>query len=107
VWPMVGITRDQGLKETGLICRRGLAPQAPVVTYRLHSSTIAFYSHRRYVEVEKRQPEVARALLTDHPGSWLLTHQRYLPDLSGADLEIIAWRRQYVLARPRPGGAPS
>jgi len=101
VWPMVGITRDQGLKEAGLICRQGLAPDAPVVTYRLHTSTIAFYSRRLYLEVEKRQPEIAMALLRAHPGAWLLTHQRYLPDLPGAELEVIAARRQYVLARPR------
>ncbi len=101
VWPMVGITRDQGLKELGLICRGGMAAEAPVVSYSLHTSNIVFYSQHVCLEVEKRDPNAAMNLLRTHPGAWLLTHRDYLADLPQRQVETVAARRQYVLVRVR------
>jgi hypothetical protein len=79
-----------------------MPPDAPVVTYRLHTSTIVFYSHRLCLEVEDPRPEAALKLLRTRPGSWLLTRAPFLADLPRRDLELLAQRRQYVLARLRP-----
>jgi len=101
VWPAVGITRDQGLKELALLHRDREPLGAPIIAYRLHTSTVVFYARRNVVEVGKRHsPDLARAL-GENPGSCVVTHRRSLPELRSQPLELTAQARQYALLAPR------
>ncbi len=101
VWPTVGITRDQGIKELGLICRAGLAPDAPVISYEPHTSSIVFYSRHVCLAVKENRTDQALNLLRTHPGAWLLIHKSFLSSFPQREVEVVAARRQYVLVRLR------
>jgi 4-amino-4-deoxy-L-arabinose transferase-like glycosyltransferase len=97
-WPAVGLTRDQGLRELGLACREQMRPDAPIIDYGLHTSTVVFYSRRLVLEAPKREPRLAVSLVAEHPGARLITHQRLWPNLPGGKLTVVGRARQYVLA---------
>ena len=99
VWPAVGLTRDQGKKELSLLCRRTMEPGLPVIAYRLHTSTVVFYSHHQCIEVEKRNPPRALSALAQHPGARLLMRREAWLDFAPGELQLAAERRQYLLAR--------
>ena len=100
VWPAYGITRDQGLKELGLVCRDALPADAELIDYRLMTSTAVFYSRHTVVWTPRGDRQEAQRKLAEHPRAYVLTHRRSMPELYSRGLRVKAAARQYVLLEP-------
>jgi len=74
---------------------------ARIVLYGFDSSTVVYYSRHDSKRAPGKRPQEALRLLAEHPGSRLVTTERWWPMLPADDLTVVRRAGPYVLAELR------